>query len=180
MDPQPRRRPSARLVLAVVAGVAVALVLALTTRLFVWPDTDRPARADAIVLFAGGGDRKATALRLARAGYAPVLVVSTGVPLRYHCIAPVPGVETICFHPDPSTTQGEARYLAQIAEERHWHRIIVIVSTPQATRARLRVERCYHDQYLVVTAHVTPWRWALDVVYEWGALGKALLLQRGC
>jgi hypothetical protein len=69
-----RRR---RLLVALVV-VAAALV-ALSLPLFVFPPTDEPGRADAVVVFAGGdGERQEAGVRLARQGVAPVLVISDG------------------------------------------------------------------------------------------------------
>jgi len=66
--------------LIVAAAVALVLTLiALTYRLFVWPQTDSPRRVDAVVVFAGGdGERQAEGARLVRDGVAPVLVISDG------------------------------------------------------------------------------------------------------
>ena len=63
----------------------------------------------------------------------------------------------------------------------HWHQIIVVMRTTQATRARLRIGRCYPGRVLEVG--VTPsglWDWVHGIIYEWGALVKALVLQRSC
>ncbi len=61
-------------------ALAAALVVfcAATARLFVWPASGMPARVSAIVMLAGPGDRLQAALRLAREGRAPFLLVSTG------------------------------------------------------------------------------------------------------
>ncbi len=53
--------------------------------------------------------------------------------------------------------------------------------TTQATRARLRIGRCYSGQVLEVG--VTPpdfWAWVRGIVYELPALAKALVLQPSC
>ena len=42
----------------------------------------------------------------------------------------------ICFTPDPYSTQGEARWIAQEAKKRGWDSVVVVTSTlPRATRA---------------------------------------------
>ena len=158
----------------------MAAVVGATARLFVWPATNRPAAADAIVVLGGAGQRVQEGLALAWAGYAPVLVLSTTTPVRPQCVPPIPGVEIICFHADPNSTRGEARYLAAMASARHWRRTIVVTTIPQDTRARLRIGRCYHGGLLVVPAHLSLGRRVAATVYEWGALAKALVLQPGC
>ena len=68
-------RPRALLALA----VAAALMIGLSLPLFVFPATDEPGRADAVVVFAGGdGERQEEGLRLVREGVAPALVISDG------------------------------------------------------------------------------------------------------
>ena len=62
-----------------------------------------------------------------------------------------------------------------------WRRIIVVAQTTQATRARLRISRCYPGQVLeVAIAPQGIGEWLYQLAYEWGALFKALVLQRGC
>lgn len=162
-------------------GAALAAFAALSARLFVWPRQNRPARADAIVVLGGAGDRRPVGAALARAGYAPTLVLSVGdAASDAHVVAPIPGVETMEFRPDPASTQGEAEALAGLAASHGWQRIIVVTGRTQVTRARLRIRRCYRGELLIVPAPEPADRLPYDVVYEWGALLKALVFQRGC
>lgn len=166
--------------LAGVGGLVAAMVVAVSAVTFVWPSTQSPGRADAIVVLNGGGPRLETGLELASAGVAPVLVVSKA-PGPLGCPQPVRHVRVLCFSPHPATTEGEARYVGALARARRWHRIVVVVTTPQVSRARLRVERCYPGTVAMVG--VSPGglgAWLYDVAYEWGAMFKALVLQRGC
>ncbi len=102
----------------------------------------------------------------------------------YSCGRSLPALPTehlICFRADPLTTQGEGRAIAHLAAIHHWHRVIVVMPTTQATRARLRIGRCYPGQVLEVG--VTPpgfWAWVRGIGYEWPALLKALVLQPTC
>ncbi|WP_163547455.1 YdcF family protein [Candidatus Frankia nodulisporulans] len=171
-----RRR---RLVLAGVAGVlAIGFTLA-TVRLFVLPHRDAPARADAIVMFAGSTGRIERAVALARAGYAPVLVVSTPTA-DDPCPRGLTEVEVICFAPVPLTTRGESRWLAAAAAQRGWRSVLVITATTQTTRARLRLDRCYHGEARMISVPPPRGMWPYMIAYEWAAMGKALVLQRGC
>ena len=157
----------------------VVVILLLTAVLFVWPSTSGPRRSNAIVVLGGSGLRVQKGLALARAGYAPNLVISI-TPL-VPCPRPPNQVKVICFVPDPLTTQGEARAVAKLAHEHHWRQMIVVSSVPQTTRARIRLDRCYHGALLFDP--VGPGglgAWMYGIVYEWGALAKALTLQRGC
>ncbi len=165
--------------LVLLTGLGVA-----TARLFVWPQEGMPARVDAIVMLDGPGDRLAVALRLARAHRAPMLVISRGTPYSSHgvsgCAARIPGVRVICFNPDPATTQGEAEATGRLAVRHHWHSVVLVTTTPQDTRARLRVGRCFGGDIYVMTAPVPASEWPYAIFYEWGAIIKALVLQRGC
>jgi hypothetical protein len=120
------------------------------------------------------------ALGLVEQGLTSALVVS--VDDEAECDIKVPeGVEVMCFRPAPFTTRGEARYIGTLARERGWTSLIVISSVPQATRARVRVQRCFHGRLAVIGVGPRRLRhWALAVVYEWGALTKAMIWQRGC
>ncbi len=165
-----------------VLALAVVVVLAVSARLFVWPPTDRPARVDAVVALGGdpGQMRAHQAIALARQGDAPVAVVSLGGTPEASCPRAVPGVRVVCFRADPLDTRGEAEFVAALAERRHWSSLILVPERSQATRARMLFERCTRARLLVVPVADPPSRLAFDVAYEWGALAKALLLERHC
>lgn len=169
------------------AASAGALLLASSAALFVWPPEDDPRRADAIVVFAGGGERMALARDLAGSGLAPVTVVSN--PGAAHTVDegyaecreggfPYP-TPVECFVPDPRTTRGEARHIAALAEARGWSSLLLVVSDDQVVRAKLLLERCFDGDVQVsgTSPSASP---ATRAAYEWAALGRALLLRRGC
>ena len=180
------RRPSRRLSRRwrVVLTAALVLVLAFvvaTSELLVWPAQGMPGHVSAIVMLAGPGDRLPVALDLADSRRAPVLVVSRGYEgYSGPCPARPPGVTLICFDPDPPTTQGEAEYVGQLAKQYHWTSVVVVASRPQATRARLLVERCFAGQVYLATGPIPPDSWPYQVAYGWGALLKALVWSRSC
>jgi uncharacterized SAM-binding protein YcdF (DUF218 family) len=175
----------------VVIGTVAAVFLAfcgLTARLFIFPASGMPAHVDAIVMMAGPGDRFRTALRLASQHRAPVLVLSSGDrgpngsgqdPGR-PCGLPIPGVRTICFNPNPDTTQGEAEYAARLARQFHWHSVALVTITAQDSRARLRMERCFSGHVYVMTAPTPAKYWPYELAYEWAATIKALTANRSC
>ena len=168
----------------VVLSAALALILifaVLTARLFVWPGHGMPAQVSAIVMLAGPGVRLPVALQLADEHRAPVLVVSQGhdgygspCPLR------PPGVQLICFDPDPPTTRGEAEYIGRLAKKYHWTAVVIVTSRPQATRARLLMERCFAGSVYSATGPVPVRNWPYQIAYGWGALAKALFADRTC
>jgi hypothetical protein len=165
-----------------VGALALALWGSLTVVLFIWPSLDpvKGTRADAILVMGGPGPRLQVALKLAKEHAAPVMLVSVA-SVRWNCPNfDVPGVQVECFRPNPFSTQGEARYAAGQARLHGWHSLIVVSSVPQSTRARLRVQRCFDGTVKVVAAQPSLARWAYGVIYEWGALIKALVWQRSC
>jgi uncharacterized SAM-binding protein YcdF (DUF218 family) len=181
-DPPSRFRRVVRWSLFVLFPIAVVVFVVATARLFVWPPTDQPSRADAVVALGGdtGQLREKSALKLAREGYAPVAVISLGGTRAVPCPHPVPDVQLICFRADPLDTRGEAEYVAALAARRHWSRIIVVSERSQATRARLLFERCTPIQLEMVPVADPRIRLPFDVAYEWAALVKALVLVRSC
>ncbi len=177
-----RRRLSRgwRRILATVLALSVVFSAA-TAWLLVWPAQGMPAQVSAIVMLAGPGDRMPSALRLATEHRAPVLVVSQGY-LGYGspCPARPPGVTLICFEPNPASTRGEAEYVGRLARQRHWSSLVLVVSRPQATRARILLERCFSGPVYVSTAPISPGSWPYEIAYGWGALLKALVVHRAC
>ena len=107
-------RHRGRRIIFIAIAALVALFLVLTAVLFVWPATNAPRRSDAIVVLGGSGPRIQKGLALARAGYAPYLVLSD--PGDEPCHWAIHNVKVICFDPNPSTTQGEARETTTLAK----------------------------------------------------------------
>lgn len=170
----------------VIVGSVLWIVWAVVAaRLFVFPDTDRPRRVDAIVMLGGYGDRLSVAKQLFADGWAPVLAISEPVwangTVDYlpECLDPAPGV--LCFHPEPKTTRGEARSIRQLADQYGWQSILVVTDTHQVTRAEMIIERCFTGEVLMADVKVdTAKQAAYRVVYETGAMLRALFARRGC
>jgi uncharacterized SAM-binding protein YcdF (DUF218 family) len=173
-------RGGRRKILAVMAALIVAFAAA-TARVLIWPVEWTPAKADAIVMLAGPGDRLSVALRLAAEHRAPVLVVSRGwMGYGGPCPPPTQGVRTICFEPDPGNTRGEAEYVSALARRNTWHSMILVATRPQAVRAQLLFSRCFGGAVHVATAPLPAGSWPYQLAYGWGALTKASLAVRGC
>jgi uncharacterized SAM-binding protein YcdF (DUF218 family) len=90
------------------------------------------------------------------------------------------GIEVICFRPNPVNTRGEAEFVAKLAAQRHWQRIVVIPDGTQTTRARLLFKRCTGIGLEMVPVHDDFTQLVEGVAYEWGALIKALIFNRSC
>jgi uncharacterized SAM-binding protein YcdF (DUF218 family) len=161
--------------------VVVAAFVALTAWLLVWPSQGMPARVSAIVMLAGPGDRMPVALQLATEHRAQVLVVSQGSHGYGGPCPPRPaGVRLICFDPSPPDTRGEAEFVGRLAKQYHWSSVVLVTSRPQATRARLIMERCFGGPVYVVTGPLPASNWPYQIAYGWGALLKALVADQAC
>jgi hypothetical protein len=179
---QHRRRITWRTGLLALAA-AIALLAAATARLLIWPAQGMPNKVSAIVLLAGPGNLLNRAVGLARAHRAPFLVISLGTPQSGNqCPPRIPHVTLVCFNPVPASTQGEAEYVGRLARRYHWRSIAIVTLTPQDTRARIRVGRCFPGHVYAVTSPPAPSQtnWPYQIVYQWGALLKALIFQRSC
>ncbi len=164
-------------------GIALIVVfVAATARLFVWSPTDSPTRVDAVVALGGDpGQRRAHyALELVKSGFAPVAVISLGGTRAVPCPTHPRTERVICFRANPLDTRGEAQYVARLARRRHWNQLVVVSERSQTTRARMLFERCTSAHLHMVPVSDPGSHIVYDVVYEWGALAKALILQRSC
>lgn len=176
-------RPGRRRKLLIALVICLVAVSAATVRLFVLPDRGMPPRVSAIVMLNGPGPRLGTALRLAWEHRAPYVVISRGSAYYGHgnnCAPQIPHETIICFDPDPSTTKGEAEFVGRLAQRYGWRSIVLVATTPQVSRGRLRVERCFAGPVYAVSTPISLSRWPYEIAYEWGAIIKALVFQRSC
>jgi uncharacterized SAM-binding protein YcdF (DUF218 family) len=178
-----------RLVLKVLV-LALLVWVGLAVYLFVFPHTDRPARASAIVVLGGDAQRRLPlGLELAGAGVAPVLVVSDGAgsdwaPARALCARPGGrSFKVVCFRPDPFSTRGEARAMKAMAAARRWRSLLVITSTYHVYRARMLFQRCLrgrHVRLYVEGTRSSRLSLPLNAASETLKLGLAETLRRDC
>ena len=180
--PAGRRRLPRMARIALSTALALILIFAaMTARFLVWPAQGMPAQVSAIVMLAGPGVRLPVALNLADERRAPVLVVSQGHDGYGSPCPPRPsGVQLICFDPNPPTTRGEAEYIGRLAKKYHWTSVVVVTSRPQATRARMLVERCFVGAVYSATGPLPLRSWPYEIAHGWGALAKALFVGRTC
>ncbi len=73
-----------------------------------------------------------------------------------------------------------AEFAGRLARKYHWHSVALVTTTPQKSRARIRMKRCFSGPLYVVTAPIALASWPDQIVYEWGAIIKALVVQRSC
>ena len=187
-----RRRWPARL--AAVLVLVFFAWLAVCWAVLEHPRTEEPAVSDALLLL-GPPDtqRMATAQELMERGIAPVLVIATPdaqpddspAMVQYYedkeFCAPRADFEVMCFEPNPSTTQGEAIELRDLAAERGWDTVTVVTFKQHVPRARMILERCYGGELRMVATdyEFTPLRAVLQYVYQSAGYVKAWLTP-GC
>jgi uncharacterized SAM-binding protein YcdF (DUF218 family) len=176
-----------RLILIVAGLIAAWLVACLI--LFVWPpaESSPPARADVVVVLSGNKGRLPPALALIRRGVAPVLALSTVSRTPHwpqaerlcatHRFA---GARVLCFTAVPFSTQGEARTIARLAQERGWQSVVVVTSTFHITRAHMLFRRCYRGPLTMIGSPSIWWQLPEEWLSETGKLLVQLTVRRGC
>ena len=150
-EPTRHRRTLRRAVMAIVVSLLILTAVGIVVIQF--PTTTRnPPHVDAVVVLGAldQGDM-AAAGRLLEAGTSSTLVLSVADGEWGNlCRDSPPGISVICFHPDPSTTQGEAKAINQLAAENGWRSLAVVTWTTHVARSRVLLSRCFDgDLYLV-------------------------------
>jgi uncharacterized SAM-binding protein YcdF (DUF218 family) len=163
--------------------VVTVVVVGAGLPLYVWPTSDVPRPADAIVILGGNGyGRYPFGFQLASDGFAPEVVVSNPIGaddpwLAEQCREHHPEYKILCFIPDPPTTAGEAKQLKRLAAEQGWKTIIVVTFQPHVARARFIVQQCFDGEVIMVPspADVSILQWAYQYVYQTAGFIKAIL-----
>jgi hypothetical protein len=163
-----------------VVALACAVFLISSAVLFVWPPTDRATRVDGILSLDGPDEpaRESKAINLAKEGFASTLLFSQGNYPNTPC-PKVPRVIVVCFLPRPARTVGEVEFAANYARSHGWHSLMIVPGRSQTIRARILMGRCFPGRVLVVPSAALG-NLPYEVVYEWGALTRALLINRSC
>lgn len=160
------------------AGLLVlATLAAVGAWAFYFVGTDRPLRADAIVVLAGDVDRITTGVRLFHEHAAPRLLLSVygETPQR---LCDESGVT--CFRAHPFSTQGEAETFARLARSHGWHSVIVVSSLYHLRRAAMLFRRCSDAGVEVTPAKTSAWNWLRNVPLETGKWLYQLTVDRDC
>jgi uncharacterized SAM-binding protein YcdF (DUF218 family) len=175
-----------RRLILVLALLVIAFVVA-TGFLFVWPSSDAPGRADAVVVLSGGRDsRLDPALRLMAQRVARVLVISGAgydpkwKQARALCAKGSTKFRVICFDPKPYSTRGEAREIAQLAQRRHWTKVDVVTSRYHVFRAGMVIRRCYHGELAMIGTRYKRIDAPVAWLSEWAKLAVQLTVERRC
>jgi uncharacterized SAM-binding protein YcdF (DUF218 family) len=175
--------------LLIVLGALAAAWISASLILFVWPpaETGAPARADAVIVLSGSTRRLPPALALIRRRVAPVLALSSvsltpkwKAARRLCRVGKYDGAPVLCFLAHPYSTRGEARAVAELAQQHGWRSIVVVSSTFHLTRTDLLFRRCYHGRLSLVGAPTAWWELPLEWANETVKLIVQLTVERGC
>ncbi|GGH41114.1 YdcF family protein [Microbacterium album] len=182
-----RRRRYVGVALAV-AGVMLLAWAAFGIRIVLFPQHDPVERSDAIVVLGPVPEwRQDMAAELVDEGLADTVAYTsfTHSLSEAYCDPIRPGVETLCYKPDPLTTQGEAAWVKDQAAQRGWERVIVITMDSHIERSRFIFNNCVGDDLEVdVTGRRNPsedleflvWQF----FYQTFAFAKAVFVTPGC
>lgn len=167
--------------LFVVGTALIAIWVTAGIFLFVSLRADRPRHADVLFVLGPPNDRIAHAEQLMRQGDAGTLAVSSPVDPAGQFTAPIcksaAAYPVICFHPEPFTTQGEARTLQALSQQYGWTSANVLTAQFHVTRAKVIVDRCYTGnlRMLDYNPHLTLAAWAYQYMYQSAAFVKVAL-----
>jgi uncharacterized SAM-binding protein YcdF (DUF218 family) len=179
--------------LTTVQALVVVLIVLLVDMgisgyvLFANAKVDELRRVDAIIVLGGEHDgREQYALNLARAGWAPTVVLSNpyhaGDPVMARACRESPDIEVICERPDPMTTRGEAILMRRLAQARGWSNTMVISWRYHLPRARLVFRQCFSAEPGAAVMVAVPRRYHLSLLgweyiftYQWAGLAKAVV-----
>lgn len=182
--PWKRRGSRVRRIAAFSAAVFLAWGLA-GIWLIAAPKTDAPQPADVLFVLGPPDDRMAYAELMMAMGDIDVLAVSSPVDDGGHFTAPIcqaaRDYPILCFHPDPFTTQGEARSLQSLSRDHGWKTVNVLAPRHHVTRARVLLERCYQGELRMIeyAPSLSLQKWAYLGVYHSAAFVKVALTP-GC
>ena len=165
-------------------AVFLAAAIGATLWLFVWPSSDEPRRAAAVVVLEGGdGERLTDALVLMRLDVAPTLILygaRDDGPARAGRLCRGDAAFAVLCPPARPDARAEARALAGLASRRGWRSLVVVTSTYDVARARLLVGSCFPGRADIVGAKPPAESWARAIPGEWKGYLNALLVERGC
>jgi uncharacterized SAM-binding protein YcdF (DUF218 family) len=158
----------------VVLAVAAAAVVAAVPR-----DDALPDRVDAVVAL-GGSDARVTLARDIAAAHDAELVLSAGSIDFGRRQGLACDVDARCLRPDPDTTVGEARGMAELAAAHGWDTVVVATSSFHVNRSRLVFRQCLDDVAVVGTEDPASPEVSRRRVRELAGMLASLTVQRAC
>jgi uncharacterized SAM-binding protein YcdF (DUF218 family) len=162
-------------------GAVALIVLAAVATVAMWPRDDVPLDPDAVVVLGGAGPERAQLGIELRDRFDTTLVLSTSAIHFAREEGVGCGPRVICiFRPLPETTIGEARRVAELADDRGWDRITVVTTRFHTTRARVLFRQCLGDDVSVVGAEAGGGRGLWTYLEETAGTIAGFTFRRAC
>lgn len=131
-------------------SLAVAATAVVAARAMA-PRDDVVDSPDAVAVLGGAGQERADLGIELRQRYGVPLILSSSAQ-RFALRRGVDCRTAICIRTDPETTAGEARGIADLANEHGWDEVVVVTTDFHTTRARILFRQCLGDRVRVVGA----------------------------
>lgn len=187
---RPSRRRARRITLIALATIAALFIawLAFAIRIVMFPTQDAIEPADVIIVIGPTTQwRQDYAKQLSDEGFADTVALMTSSKEldNNYCARGAMAAETICFYPDPFTTQGEATWVREQADARGWESIIVITMDAHIERARFIFAQCLGDKVNVAFPgqpdnNLGMRHTLYNFAYQTIAWAKAVFVTPGC
>lgn len=152
------------------------LTITLIPAWFIFPPRDEAEHADAVLVLAGASDnRHELAAQLIEEGFSHNLVVSnpdgeiekTGSAYCRGNLQPNSADEVVCMKPEPSTTNGEALTIEELAAKHSRTSVAVVTNRPHTRRVRTNFDQCTELDVAVIRIEVVVvWRFPMHVARE--------------
>jgi hypothetical protein len=166
-----------------VRWTVAALLLGGAATVGVWPRNDVPRDPDAVIVLGGAGYERVDLGVELRDRYDAVLVLSWSAVAFGEARGLTCGSEVLCIYPRPRSTTGEARAVAEMAEERGWDHVTVATTGFHTARARVLFRQCLSDRVTVVGAPPLdggPHRGFRNYLKEVAGVTAGLTFRRAC
>lgn len=190
MSQTTRARPRPKLLTKAVLSAVVAIGVLAAVLSYTWfinPTTESVETvgiADAVVVFAGGGERIETAIELMERGVAPNLVIPNGRSddIEDRDLCDRASFQVFCPDSETIDTMGEAQAIGRLAGERGWSSLIAVTSGYHVHRATHQLGLCHDGPVQVVASDRSIDRDDLvaTMVHEWVGTIAAMTVQRAC
>ena len=161
-----------------------AVLAAAATAIYVVPPQSQPRPADVIYVIGPVHPwRLILAAELVSEGISDEVLISIpagGEDSIKECRDGIAGARVTCEHPEPSTTQGEARDLAAYMDANNAESALVITSTPHLARTQVRMDNCAEGEVQVIgkATGLGLGDWAYQIVYQTAAFAKLAFTNR--
>lgn len=164
----------------IIMMIIISIWSLVSLRVFIYPSHPEVKDVDTVFVPATIPGRFAAVEEIMSQGIADTLVVSVpeipNIPPPEICESNRE-YEIICVTPRPSTTQGEAIAISQIAHSENWNKIAVLTFDAHSYRTKLLISRCWNKEIRMLSLDydLSFYRKIQVSLYETGAVFKSVL-----